>query len=445
MDVQALAEYPGAVRSRTTGAINPFGGLFVLMMLMSTYDKSGLALPFGGRDVSLTAYKLIFIALALWVTADLLIRPLPARVRVDHGLLKLVIAFVFLQTAASLLGGLIAPGGFPISAEIYYFIQRAHFLFIPLFALKLRLSPRSVLGLLLGAALIHYAFVALQFISPSTYSEFAQSVADPLRRDNALGWSGETLDFIGLQTTSNYGAFAAAFGFLALAFRARNPLARYATWAMGWLAAVMAVLSPSRAVFIMMVITLLVFLMRTRALSKLQLSVGVILVGAIVGGAMLLGQPELPQIGAVYAFVDPERSAVWGSDVGKLIILESSPEMVARSPVFGWGQGRFTDIADAQGLGGIVAEYSHFHILSVLLSSGVVGLLAEIAVTVGIARALWRRKERAYAVMAAIFIGVSLYGLLYDAGHLDIFACFNGTAAYWALRSVSPRPPSVEV
>ena len=72
----------------------------------------------------------------------------PARVAIDRGLLKLIVAFVLVQTWASLVGGLITPGGIPVSAEIYYFIQRAHFLFIPLIALELRLSHRLVLSLL---------------------------------------------------------------------------------------------------------------------------------------------------------------------------------------------------------------------------------------------------------------------------------------------------------
>src|SRR3989442_16031188 len=115
------------------------------MMLMSTYDKSGIAIGIGGRVVSVTVYKLIFVVLALWAVGSLLMRRAPARVAIDRGLLKLIVAFVLVQTWASLVGGLITPGGIPISAEIYYFIQRAQFLFIPLIALELRLSHRSVL------------------------------------------------------------------------------------------------------------------------------------------------------------------------------------------------------------------------------------------------------------------------------------------------------------
>src|SRR2546429_6688519 len=181
------------------------------MMLMSSYDKSGIALGIGGRGVSVTIYKLIFVVLTFWVVASLLMRRTPARVAIDRGLLKLIVTFVLVQTWASLVGGLITPGGIPVSAEIYYFIQRAHFLFIPLIALELRLSHRLVLALLVGAVLIHYAFIALQFASPGTYNAFAQSVADPLRQDNSLGWTGEPLDFLGLQRTSNFEAFAAAF------------------------------------------------------------------------------------------------------------------------------------------------------------------------------------------------------------------------------------------
>jgi O-antigen ligase len=146
----------------------------------------------------------------------------------------------------------------------------------------------------------------------------------------------------------------------------------------------------------------------------------------------------LPEVGAVYAFVAPERVDPGGSNYGKLVVLENSPGMIARSPLFGWGQRRFADIA-AQGFTEELPEVSHFYFLSVLLSSGIVGFFAYMAVAIGIARALWRQRGRDYAVMCGVFVGVCLYGFLYDAGHLDVFACFNGTAAYWALRSAGPK------
>src|SRR5437016_4299486 len=440
MGTQALAENVDTLRPRTARAISPFGGLFILMMLVSTYDKSGIPIGIGGRVVSVTIYKLMFVVLALSAVADLLMRRPPARVAIDRGLLKLIVAFVLVQTWASLVGGLITPGGIPVSAEIYYFIQRAHLVFIPLIALKVRLSPRSVLVLFFGAVLIHYAFVALQFISSSAYGAFVEAVADPLRRDNSLGWTGESVDFIGLQRTGHYGAFVAAFGLLALGFCPRRRHARRLVYAVAWLAVTMAVLFSSRAVFIMATTGLLVFWMKTKVLSKLQISLALGALATVVVGGILFDELELSKVPALYAFVDPERNAEGGE--GKLLILANSPHMVARSPVFGWGQRRFADIADTQGLGDVVAEVSHFYFLSVLLSSGVIGLLAEIAATVAIARALWRRKEREYAIMCAVFVGVGIHSLLYDAGHLDVFACFNGTAAYWALRSVGPKTPN---
>jgi hypothetical protein len=30
-------------------------------------------------------------------------------------------------------------------------------------------------------------------------------------------------------------------------------------------------------------------------------------------------------------------------------------------------------------------------------------------------------------------VGLNLYNITYDAGGLDLFACFNGVAAYYAL------------
>jgi hypothetical protein len=439
--MQTLGQHPDILRPPSAPGINPVAASFVLMMLMSTYDKSGVAIGLGGHSVSITVYKLVFVALALWVAAEFLLRPVLTRERIDRRLMKLIVAFVFVQTMASLVGSLLTSGSVPLTAEIYYFIQRAHLLFIPLIALRLRLSHRLVLAFFMGAVLIHYAFIALQFVSPGTYDAFSQSIADPLRRDNSLGWTGGSLDFVGLQTTSNYGAFAAALGLLALALRPRNRLKRCVIRAMGGCAVVIAVLSPSRATFLMTMVALLVYWMKARAFSKLQVSLGVVAIIAVIASGALFNQVKLPQVGAIHAFVDPERSTAGGSTFGKLLILENSIEIVARSPVFGWGQRRFDDLAAAQGIEGL-SEFTHFYFLSVLLSSGVVGFLAYMAVTIAIARALWRRKERDYAAMCAVFIGFSLYGFLYDAGHLDVFACFSGVAAYWALRSVTQVTPS---
>jgi O-antigen ligase len=182
---------------------------------------------------------------------------------------------------------------------------------------------------------------------------------------------------------------------------------------------------------------LLIAGMKTRVLSKLQMVLATVVVAAVVASGVLSDMVELPEIGAVYALLGAERDVAGGSNYGKLVILENSPAMVARSPVFGWGQRRFADIA-GQGFAEELPDFSHFYFLTVLLSSGVVGFLAQLAVSIAIARALWRRRQRDYAVMCAVFVAVGLYGFLYDAGHLDVFASFNGVAAYWALRSVEP-------
>src|SRR3989454_8323445 len=96
--MRVLERHRDAVRPHPAAAIGPIGGLFVLMMLMSSYDKSGLALPIGGRDVSVTLYKLIFFFFAAWGGGELLLRPGFSRVKNDPGLPELLVPFLLLQT-----------------------------------------------------------------------------------------------------------------------------------------------------------------------------------------------------------------------------------------------------------------------------------------------------------------------------------------------------------
>jgi len=55
-------------------------------------------------------------------------------------------------------------------------------------------------------------------------------------------------------------------------------------------------------------------------------------------------------------------------------------------------------------------------------------------------RSLLRQRDREYSIVCGLFIGLGFYNVVYDAGGLDLFACFNGVAAYYALVSIPHQP-----
>jgi hypothetical protein len=389
---------------------------------------------------------------------DLLLRPIKNQVGIDHRLYWLIIAFIVIQTVSSLIGLFVAPGRVIPTSEIYYLIQRSSFLMIPLLALRYNLSPQSVLKVFMGAVFIHYVFIAFQFVSPDGYGAFVEYVNDPFRGvDSSRGWSRETmsLNFVGIQRTANYGTFAAAFGLLMLAFTPNHWLGWFLKQTVVFLSLFMVLSAPSRATFLMTMIALLIFCKQTWLSSNLK-ELGVVFVATIVASQIAISaftqapstltstQPpstltsRVKTAPVVHSFVDPAKRS---SNEGKLMILKASPKLIAKSPFFGWGQRRFTEVTRvALGSDAGLPEYTHFFVLTTILSSGLIGLMAYIAVFAGIARALWRRKEQDYGIVAGMFIGLGVYNIVYDAGHLDLFACFNGIAAYYALRSQVTTP-----
>jgi O-antigen ligase len=385
----------------------------------------------GGRGISITVYKLLFVVLVILYAVDPLRRSIKNKAGVNRQLYRLIVAFVVVQTIASLLGNLVTPGDISLPSEIYYLIQRSNFLFIPLFALRYSISPKSVLRLFMGAILIHYLFIALQFVSPRVYASFVEHVFNPIRPDNSLGWNAQSWDFIGLQRTSNYGAFAASFGLLALAFTPKSLSGKFLTRAVVFLSILVAFVGPSRSVLIMVVIAVLIFSRRTKILSRISTYI----LAVMVIGAFLLGVLRLENLTAINAFFDPERE---GSNVGKLAIAQYGLQLFVQSPIVGWGQRRFSDISLPLGNDSFYMSETHSYGLSTLLSSGIIGLIVYGVILVGIARTLWQRKEKDYVIICAMFIGLTIYNVIYDAGSLDVFACFNGIAVYYALRSPEP-------
>ncbi|OFV91981.1 MAG: hypothetical protein A3H95_16090 [Acidobacteria bacterium RIFCSPLOWO2_02_FULL_64_15] len=405
------------------------GSLFVVMILLVTYDKSGVTIGLGDRAIIVTPYKLTFLTLAaLCALASLARRHRPPDI--DRRLYHLLVAFVVLQTLASLAGLIVAPGAITLSSEAYYLIQRLHVLFIPLVALRCRISPRSVLKLFVAAVVMHLLFVGVQFAAPGVYRSLVDYVFDPQRLDNTYEWDGRVLAYLGLYRTANYGAFAAAFGLLALAFSPRGPLGRALRATLVAASIGIALTGGSRSVFLMTLAGLSVFAMKTRVMRKTSSYVLVALLALAFAGSTLFFTPRLESLRSVYAFVDPDRE---GSNQGKLMVVDYAAQLFVQSPIVGWGSRRFADISAPLGNDFYANAEVHSQVLSTLLQTGLVGLTMYCAVFVAIVRRLWRRRQKDYAIVAGMFIGLGLYNIIYDAGALDVFALFNGVAAYYAL------------
>jgi O-antigen ligase len=130
------------------------------------------------------------------------------------------------------------------------------------------------------------------------------------------------------------------------------------------------------------------------------------------------------------AFIDPEKE---GSNSGKLAIADYGLTLFAQSPIVGFGQRRFSEISAPLGNTRFTTSQTHSFALSTLLSSGLIGLAAYSAITLVLLMALWRKKGPDYSVLFGLFLGLNTYNLIYDAGGLDVFACFNGLVACYAL------------
>ena len=86
------------------------------------------------------------------------------------------------------------------------------------------MDGHTLLKWLLTAVTIHLMFICLQFGSKDAYCAIIAALYDSARGDNAMlwCWAPASLAFLGLQNTHNYGAFAAAFGLLALGIKPTN-------------------------------------------------------------------------------------------------------------------------------------------------------------------------------------------------------------------------------
>lgn len=415
------------------------GTLFLLLVLSSTYDKSGVLFAISGRAISVSLYKVLFIVLLIFYAINYLYKickRLSRKKVFDQQLYRFIWVFVIAQTIVSLIGSIFTAGKVMLSSEIYYFIQRSSFIIIPLLALRYNIPPKSLLKLFMGAILIHYFFIALQFMIPGAYFLFANLVSDGLRLDNALlYWDGQSLAFIGLQRTANYGAFVCTFGLLMLGFKPKRFPSQLLAYTVVFSSLLISVAAGSRASFIIAFVTLLVFSYKIKIFSKHLTYFWVCAIAGIaIGGFFLLDLniPRLESFPSIYRFVNPEAE---GSNISKRMIMQYSVQMIRQSPIVGWGKQQFSDISYAFGNYSLSTSYIHFYFLSILISSGLIGFILYLALFFRIVKALWRRKEKDYVSVCAMFLGLGAYNFVYDAGSLDVFACFNGIAAYYALRS----------
>ena len=413
---------------------------FFLLILTSTYDKSGATLQTGSRDISLPIYKLFFVPLLVFYFLDVSVRRLEGKAELDRPLFRFIAAMIGIQTVASFCGLIFAPGDISFPSEIYVILQRLQYLFVALFAVQFNVPPRAVLKVFLVAISLHYVAVLLQFVSPATYFWALSFVSDPLRIDNSIGWDGSTWAFLGLQRTSNYGVFACVFGLLALAFVSGRTSIRILMTALVSACSFIVIFGYSRAVLILFMVALLVFASRRRLLRFANLPVMLALL-TLMGGFYAAGLLLPERFLSIYAFIDLEKE---GSTQGKLRIMEYGIELFQQSPIVGWGQRRFADISASMGNEHLSTSETHSYALGTVLSSGLVGLIAYVALCFKIVKALWPRREMDYAIVCGMFVGLGVYNIIYDAGALDVFACFNGIAAYYALCSRQPIKPAID-
>ena len=418
-----------ASHARRRGGLLTLGRIVVgLLILSATYDKSGLVV--GGTSVSI--YKVLLFASLGVLMIDRVVFGVGPRRPANRRLFRIITAFVVIQTLASLAGTRV--GSLPVSyaSEIYYLIQRSTFLLVPMLALHFEIPPGAVLRLLLGSVLLHFAFIGLQFASPSTYSALGSAVSDSVREDHTLEWTGGTLDFIGLQRSSNYGSFAALFGLLALGLTPRRRVLRLARLGVAAAAVGIVVLGPARAALVMMGLTMLVWAQRTGWLARRSMRQKVVAAGLLLAVLVGTGRLRTEQFTSLSAFFDDSRE---GSNQGKFAIAQMGFTLFQESPIVGYGTRRFADLTLP--LGNTFAYWSEAHSygLSTLLESGLVGLVAYVVLWLSLTGALLRRRDREGAIVCSLFVGLGVYNVVYDAGALDIFACVNGLAAYYALQT----------
>ena len=424
--------------------------LFAILVLTSTFEKTGVPVVFGGRAISVDLFK------ALLMISAVVVLILPSRARKvnrpgwSRDLVRMLVVCIAIQTICSLLGLLLQPGETRFTSEVFYLLQRGSVLLIPWLAVRSGISPQTALRLFVAAVCLHDGFGLLQYISPSAYQVFVAAVHDDLRVDNSLFWAPEAVsfDFIGLQTTSNYGVFAASFGLLVLGLAPKDSKWRMAKWLFLAFTALVVLLSPSRSVLLMLAVATFVAAYGAKffTTTKFYLGIAVLAAGSIAYVSYYAVQLEM--FVSVYAFSDPNRE---GSNMGHLQMTELSFELIRESPFFGYGQRRFTDlISTLPSFDGRYGE-SHSFYLSTLISTGGVGLIAFFVWFTALVKELWRKRKYPHCnALCAMLVGLAVYNAPYDAGHLGSFACFLGIASYaalWTPRSavVAQSSPSAPV
>ncbi len=436
-------------RRARAATFTPIGKLLVFVLIVGcTYDKSGFIASIGGRAVSLSYHQLLLLGAMGFAMLGAILVPTSTRGQFHRPLFRLLIAFVVIQTLASLAGLYFAPGARNLSSEVYHFIQRAHFLVIPLLALRYQVSRRVLLKWFFAAIVVHLLAVAVQFGSPGMYRAAVDVVHNPIRLDNTYEWIDE-LSYIGLLRTGNYGQFTAVFGLVALAWtpkrRSTRLLRALVVAASLWI----AVTGNSRSAVLMALVATTVFVLKTGALARLRSYAWLIVVVLTSGCVVMIVRPPAQLAQAIYAFTDPDRS---GSNQGKLMIMDYGLTLFAGSPWVGYGARRFADLTEPLGNTSAFMTEAHSFALSTVLAGGLVGLVMYCLVFLGVARRLFRGTGKDDAVVFGLFLGLGLYNIIYDAGGLDVFATFNGVAAYYALtvparvaRRRAAPPPSASV
>lgn len=412
--------------------------LFFLLILSCVYDKSGLIINLGSKGISISFYKVIFLILLVVCFIDpISVRRSPLKMPgINRGLYKLIVLFIVVQTGASLLGLVVAPGAVSLPSEVYYLIQRSSFLFIPYMALRYRISPQLVLKLFLGAIFIHQAFVLLQFMSLDAYGAFAEFVNDPYRLDSAVAWykaPDDRWNFIGLQNTSNYGTFVGSLGLLMLGFIPQKRFFQLIRWGILTFAIFIFVLGPSRSVFFLGLVTLFLFYYCIGFFTRFSTYVKMVILAFFLIWVIILGfwSFRVTDFTAIEALLMPLTRE--GSNQGKFAIARYGMQLAEISPLVGWGQRRFADISRPLGNTSSYMSEVHSFYLNTLLSSGMIGLMAYGILSLSILKALRRSKSRENIILYSLFVGLNLYNIIYDAGGLDVFACLNGVVAYHAL------------
>lgn len=406
--------------------------LFVLLILTCTYDKSGIPITLGGRMISISIYKVLFVILILWYLYDSLLHKQSSEDFFNYKLFLIICLSVLLQTFISFSGGFFIADSINFTSELYYIVQRLNFVFIPLLALRFKMPPKNLVFIFFIAIIIHYLFIAFQFINPGAYLYLFEQLKDVTRPDNALNyWDGISLAFIGLQRTSNYGVFTCIFGFLIFTFRSRSFLG-YIYYYLITISMFFIILTGnSRASLIFLSATMFIAAFSTWCSfhkNNIYMLYLVLLLISILFYAFIFRNIEA--FASIFRFVDIETE---GSNAGKIAIIDYTIQLFYDSPLIGWGQQQFGYLSNLFGNTSTSTMYVHLYYLGILISMGLIGFIIYMATIILIGKSLWKKKEELYVAVFSLYFGLCVYNIFYDAGGLDVFGCFYGIASYCAL------------